>query len=311
MHDDETSAGGVDVTPVLINPSAGPARDSKALIEALRRLSPVEMLETHGPGDAVRLARAAVEAGARRLVVAGGDGTLHEAINGIVEAGGEVDVCLVPVGTGNDLARTLGVPTEPAEAVALLREGEPQPIDVVRVDAGSEVRYAINAITGGFSGVVSERNTERGKGWMGALSYVVSASRALTDLERYQVELRIDGGEPIQGCLLNFVLSSGRFVGGGVEVAPAAHPDDGLLDLMLVPCLTAAELAVVGPAIALGRHGDDERLDLRRVRCLEIDAAPPMPITVDGELGLSSPVRCEVLPRAVRLLRPRAAVASP
>ncbi|PZR71337.1 MAG: hypothetical protein DLM73_16185, partial [Chthoniobacterales bacterium] len=145
-------------TCVVLNPAAGSVRDLETLLKRIQRLPHTDLCISQKAGSAARLARAALRKGCRKIVAAGGDGTLNEVINGVREDAGTARVGLIPLGTGNDFARTLGLPTDLDEAIAVIRAGRTRAIDLVRVTS-DKVRYFVNVSAGGFSGLVNEKLT--------------------------------------------------------------------------------------------------------------------------------------------------------
>jgi diacylglycerol kinase (ATP) len=291
-------------TCVILNPSAGFVRDLDGLEERVRSLLDAEIFVTTKAGSAARFARAAIRKGAELIVAAGGDGTLNEVINGIRENAGATRVGLIPLGTGNDFARTLGLPTDLEEAIEILRAGETRAIDLVRVTS-DEVRYFINVSAGGFSGLVNEKLTpEMKKNW-GPLAYLRGAAAALPELRAYQTTLALDNTESLMLDLYNVVVANGRYVAGGTMIAPEASIDDGMLDIILIQKRSAAELALLAAQVALGTHLSNEAIVFRRAAKLTVNSKPGMWFNVDGELVGNEPARFEILPRALRFAVPK------
>src|ERR1051326_1418501 len=181
---------------VILNPSAGSAGDLDDLVARLGRLRDAEIKLTKKPGAAARFARTAIQKGREIIVAAGGDGTLNEVINGIGENLGDACVGLIPLGTGNDFARTIGVPTNLDAAIDLLRGGRTRAVDLVRVTS-DEVRYFVNVSAGGFSGLVDEKMTPEMKKTWGPLAYLRSAAAALPELRAYRTTVSIDDSESL------------------------------------------------------------------------------------------------------------------
>lgn len=294
---------------VILNPRAG---NSEAVRESLRRAASgqngMEVRETSEAGMARELAARAVQEGFDRVVAAGGDGTLNGVLNGLAPDFGRAELGLVPAGTGNDLARTLGIPPEPEEAVALLLSGSARPLDVARLQIGEERHWFLNVSAGGFMGEVDEAlKTEFKEAW-GPLSYLRTAFEAVTELEAYRVRLVLDPGtaeeERIRLAAVNVAVANGRFVGGGLMVAPEAAPDDGLLDVVAIRAAPVARLSLLASRVVMGQHLDHELVLHRRVRSLEICSEPPMPFNADGEPIGHTPARYQVIPGAVRFVAP-------
>lgn len=299
-------------TCVILNPHAGSAeRIEESLARTVGRLGGIELRETNGAGSARELAARAVDEGFERLVAVGGDGTLNEVLNGLAPDFERAELGLVPAGTGNDLARTLEIPRDPEEALEVLRAGATRRLDVARVRCRSAERWFLNVSAGGFSGEVDpDLKAEIKEAW-GPLSYVRTAFEALSELETYRVRLVLEPDTPeeerIRLAALNVAVANGRYVGGGLHVAPEAAPDDGLLDVVAIRAAPAGRLSLLAPQVVAGQHLDHELVLYRQVRTLEVHSEPAMPFNADGEPVGDTPVRYEVVPGAVRFVAPAAA----
>lgn len=288
-------------TRVVLNPNAGSADDCAALRAGVAALGDAEVCTTEGPGDAERLAREAVEAGYEQVIAAGGDGTLNEVVNGLAVDFAAARLGLLPLGTGNDFARSIGVPAELDEALAVLAAGRTAALDVGRAVAATP-RHFVNVSAGGFSGVINEKMDAEVKRSWGPLSYLRSAVEAAPELAPFRATLRLDGGETLEVSAYSVVVANARYVAAGIPVAPEARLDDGLLDLMIVPESSVPQLAVLVPLVLLGRHGGSDLAIFRRAAAIELRSEPPMSFNVDGELLPDQPTRFEVLPRALRVV---------
>jgi diacylglycerol kinase (ATP) len=289
---------------VILNPSAGSARDPDELAERIGRLLDANVCLTTKVGSEARLTRTAIRQGAELIVAAGGDGTLNGVINGIAENATNVRVGLIPLGTGNDFARTLGLPTDLEAAIEVVRAGETRAIDLVRVTS-DEVRYFINVSAGGFSGLVNEKLTPEMKKTWGPLAYLRSAAAALPELRAYQTTLAFDNTESLMLDLYNVVVANGRYVAGGTLIAPEASVDDGMFDVILIQKRSAPELALLAASVALGTHLSSDAIVFRRAAKLTVNSKPGMWFNVDGELVGNEPARFEILPRALRFAVPK------
>jgi diacylglycerol kinase (ATP) len=291
-------------TWVIVNPNAGSVGELADVEEALGLLPGAQVKLTEKAGDAERLAREALETGVERVVAAGGDGTLNEVVNGLSSDFGRASLGLLPLGTGNDFARTIGVPGDLAGALAVLREGRERTLDVARANIGGidgQSRYFLNMSAGGFSGEVSERAGDAKDRW-GPLAYMRAAIGALPELKGFLTRITLNGAEELELETYNIVVSNGRYVASGIPVAPWAVLDDGLLDVIIAPATTIPQLAVLVPAVLLGRHGGSDLLLFRKATRVEIECDPPMAFNVDGELLGAGTARFEIVPRALRMI---------
>jgi diacylglycerol kinase (ATP) len=285
---------------VIVNPLAGSVKDADGLMKQLDRLAPVVFV-TKKPGDAMAFAEKAVRKKFNYLIAAGGDGTLNEVINGVGRRSRNVRVGLLPLGTGNDFARCLNLPKDLERNIEILLAGKTTKVDLVRVRS-DKTRYFVNVSAGGFSGLVDEKLTPEVKRTWGPLAYVRSAAAALPELRAYRTTIALDNKKPFARDLYNVVVANGRFVAGGLPIAPKANPSDGLLDVILIPKLPAAEMVVVAAQIILGKHPSNLAITLRRARRVKIKSKPGMWFNVDGELVGNQPARFEVMPRQLKFV---------
>ena len=291
-------------TCIILNPSAGSVSDLDDVVARLAGVPQAEVRLTNKPGSAARFAKTALKKGRDTIIAAGGDGTLNEVINGIGENLGDARVGLIPLGTGNDFARTIGMPVDLETAIDLIRTGETRPVDLVRVTS-DEVRYFLNVSAGGFSGIVNEKLTPEMKKTWGPLAYLRGAAAALAELRAYRTTLAFDNTDSLVLDLYNVVVANGRYVAGGTLIAPEALIDDGLLDVVLIPKRPGPELAVLAAQIGMGNHMSSDSIVFRRTPSLTVNSKPGMWFNVDGELVGNEPAHFEILPRALSFIAPK------
>ena len=291
---------------VLFNGSAGSAADAD--IEVLRTIPGVDLVVCDDPDDTVEAAATAAHAGADRVVAAGGDGTVHLVANGLMKAGTTAAtrpvLGVIPLGTGNDLARTLDLDAglSPVEAVDAIRRAPVRTLDLIRVshrDDHDATDYAVNVCAGGFSGTVDEVMTDELKSTWGPLAYLVGAVKALPEIETYDTRVAWDGGPEERVAAYNVVVANARTAGGGKPVAPRANPEDGLLDVVVVRA--DADLVRLAARVLAGDYLDDDDIVYNRVSSLRIRSSPGMWFNVDGELRTNAPVTFEAVPAALRV----------
>lgn len=292
---------------VILNPKAGSAGAADALLEAVRAeqasgAASFAVRETARSGHALELAAEAVAEGFGLVVAAGGDGTVNEVVNGLAPSPRPAALAVVPLGTGNDLARTLALPEEPGAALERAVRGARRRIDLIRVTSSDGTVYAINACAGGFTGEVNEAMTGGLKRTWGPLAYLIGAARALPDLADYGTRLAWDGGPLEPAEAFNIVVANGRTAAGGRAVAPQANPEDGLLDVAVVRGGSALEMAGLAADFLAGTYLENEHVLFRRARRLRVEARPGMWFSVDGELLASAPATFEVVPRALEVV---------
>lgn len=303
-----TVAGKIDKKmkrTVIVNPKAGSVRDVDPLLEELGKLGADVVHVTLQAGAAESFARNAVRDGCDEIIVAGGDGTLNEVINGLGDQAAGMRLGLVPLGTGNDFARSFNFPATVAENLALIQNGRTTRVDMVRARSDA-TRYFVNVSAGGFSGLVDEKLTPELKRTWGPLAYVRSAAAAFPEMRAYETVVLLDDKDTLDLTLYNVVVANGRFVAGGMPIAPEADLRDGLLDVVLIQARPTSELVMLAAQILLGKHIQSEAITFRRARTVSVRSTPGMWFNVDGELVGNEPVVFEAMPGALELIVPDA-----
>lgn len=282
---------------LLINPSGGRGKVLRYEAE-LRRLAGetgARVEVSHDAADVTRVAREAAEAGAARFVVAGGDGTVHHAVQALAGTGCALGI--VPLGSGNDLARVLGLPREPEAAFRVATEGAVRQIDVGR--AGEALFAGVASF--GLDGEATRFAAERTRRLRGSLLYGYAALRVLGRFAPFEARVRYDG-ESFEGrVMLVAVANSGRY-GSGMRIAPEARIDDGLLDLVIVREVSRPELLLWFGRVFGGTHVRHPAVVLARAARVEVSTERPMTISADGEVLARTgrePVAVEALTRAL------------
>jgi diacylglycerol kinase (ATP) len=279
---------------LIVNPSSGRERGAEyadLLSAGLRRkYGDVEVVHTEGDRDAEAAARSAASRGCRLVFVAGGDGTLNEALNGVAAADAldRVRFGVFPLGTGNDFAAALGIPIDMQDALdVLLGERE------LRVDVGLvNGRCFLNTSGGGYIAEVSVAVTPQLKSIAGRMAYLIGGAQALMDYEPVRATVSADpGGLRIGLGLHTFAVCNSRLIGGGKLIAPEAVIDDGLLDVCLIEAMGAVEFIGLARKVAGGDHLDDPRVRYLQASSITIELERETPINTDGEV--LSATRCE------------------
>jgi len=286
---------------VLFNPRSGSAGRIEALRDALAARPGVTLRELGPDDDPAEVAGRAGREGFDIVAVAGGDGTVSAGANGLIAARSRAALAVFPLGTGNDFCRTMAIPLDPMEAVGLLGTGKTRRIDAIRVD-GARTGYLVNAASGGFSGKVAADVTSDLKATWGPLAYLRGAVGTIVDPPRYRLTIRFDGGPPEHFDAVNVVIANARTAAGGILVAPAANPEDGWLDAVVVRAGDALDSSLVATRLMNGDYTHDENVIHRRARRMEIESDPPLPMSLDGELCEGARFAFEVVPKALRVL---------
>ncbi len=282
------------------------------LLDRLERagMQPTGLL-TEGPGHATELARHARSDGREMVVAVGGDGTVHEVVNGLLgqgspagDGGGEVPVLgVVPLGSGCDYARTFAGPADLDGAVARLTSSTlPRLVDLGEVrcqrPCGEAVRLFANVAEVGIGAEVAARAATLPRS-LGAGRYV--ASFALTLLRHRSTHAQVNGaGNPYQGTLANLVVAIGQYFGGGMRIAPEADPADGRFDVQ-IQFGSKLDYALAMPRVFRGTHLPHPRIRAEQTGHVAVTCDPPAQVEADGEILGNTPATFTSLPGALRL----------
>jgi diacylglycerol kinase (ATP) len=290
---------------VIVNPAAGTADERDPLNELQRLLREaghdVLIRETQAGGDAERLAGEAAASGVEMIVAAGGDGTLNEVVNGVASVASGLStsaIGLLPAGTGNDFARSLGI-DDPQRAVAALVAGRTRPIDMVSLGT----RVFLNASAGGFTAETSANVTSDLKQSVGRLAYLIGGARAVLEYEPIAACVEAEG-RVIETDLQLFAVCNGSYIGGGHQIAPTARPDDGLMEVCLVRATSTLDFLALLPRLSSGAHVDDEDVAYFRTREVSLTFARSTKVNTDGEVLEASHCQYVMRPAAVRMVAP-------
>lgn len=309
LHDDPRRT---DVL-IIFNPTAGPRGELRRdLVRVVDYLSErgwhVTMRATRKPGDATELARAAVAAHCKAVLVAGGDGTIHEAVNGLV--GSDTAMGVLPVGTGNVWAKEIGLPTltltQPDRLLAsarMLVDGEVRWVDVGR--AGPH--FFLNCAGVGFDSTVIAQIEPRTRTTkqLGLLAYLSAGIWIARDFGGVRSTIVIDD-RTIRTRIIMVFVTNIRYHSGLFKVTPEARVDDGLLDVRVFKGLGPAWVFRHLAGVFTHRHLRDPMVSHYQGRRVTIYTAEPFPTQLDGEPAGMTPISMEVVPRALRVLVPRA-----
>lgn len=286
---------------VIVNPKAGRRRALRAAEEVAALLRgagwDTDILHTKESGHATTLAREAATQ-SDLILACGGDGTLSEVVNGLLET--DIPAGLIPAGTGNDFARTIGMSPQPAQAAQQILGGGPVPVDLLEV--GETGIVALNIIGAGFDAAVARRMNAQTRN-AGFLAYLSAVLLELADLRPTELRLRIDGAE-WQGRALLVAVANAQSYGAGMRIAPQASITDGLLDVVLVREMSRLHFLRSLPLVFRGAHLSHSHVQVWQGREVHIETAEPAPVLVDGDLRAHTPLTVRVLPGRARLWLP-------
>ena len=287
-------------TAYIINPAAGLGR-AKSVWQRLVANHPElahDALITQRPGDGETVAAMAAQKGYKAVIAVGGDGTLHEVLNGALKSTPAPVVGIIPAGTGNDFARSVSLPRDPESALRVCRGGRVAEIDIGLVNG----RAFINVAGFGFDAAVAEEVAQRsGKGATGTIPYLIAVFNQLKTFRPRQLSIQADG-ELIKGPVLFGAIGNGSTYGGGMRICPRARVDDGVLDLCLAGDLGPFETLLNLAKVFRGTHLNHPKCSYRRARHITVDGDPSVLVHADGQLIGRLPVTFELQAKTVRFL---------
>jgi diacylglycerol kinase (ATP) len=296
---------------VIVNPHAGRRHVGEEIPEIERNLRSrglgYRLVRTSGRGDAIRFAREALEGGGRFVVAVGGDGTVHEVVNGMFDDGKPIveDAVLgvVAAGSGSDFVRTFGLPGDATRACQHLVGDVTYPLDVGKityaVDGGTGTRLFANVAEAGLGAAVAAR-AERLPPRLGQAKYFVGFWLTLPKFKLAQVQVRADR-KAYEGPAYLIVVGNAQYNGGGMKVSPRSYPGDGVLDVLVFKGPKSDSFTMI-PKVFRGEHVPHDHVEEFRVkRELVVDADRTLPIEADGEVLGTTPATFEVLPQLIRL----------
>lgn len=310
---------------VIVNPTAarGATEDSwPAMASDLRtHFGPFNCAFTERAGDGRRLALQGATEGRRLIIACGGDGTISEVANGILESGADAELGILPSGTGGDFRRTLDLPARTSAAARALRTGRTRRMDVGQViylnhEGAQETRYFLGVASFGMSPAIIKRVKTEGRNWLqatrlqqlgGKLSFAVATLRTTLETSGTIVRVQVDELPERLLAVTNLCVANARYFGGGMKIAPEAVVNDKRLDLISIAEMNALEILINAPRLYLGKHLNLQQVNHRRAR--RISARPAksdeeVAIEVDGELVGRLPATFEILPDALNIRCP-------
>ncbi|AAZ55801.1 diacylglycerol kinase [Thermobifida fusca] len=283
---------------LLVNPASGRRRAAvvaSALRERLRaRGAQVRLLMGESAGDSARLVDQLVAQRPDVLVTVGGDGLVHLALQAVV--GTDIPLGVVGAGTGNDIARELGLPRAPDAAAQAILAGHTRQVDTVHV-AG---RHYLSVLACGFDSRVNER-VNRFRRSLGRLDYVAGVLAELGAFTPLDYTVDVDG-QRVQTTGMLVAVANTRCYGGGMLICPQARPDDGLLDVIVVREVGRLRFLRLFPRVFTGSHLELPEVTVLRGRHVSLSVAGDVVAHADGERLAAPPLVCEVRPGSVRMV---------
>jgi diacylglycerol kinase (ATP) len=292
---------------VIVNPASASGNTGEAwpqLASDLRsQFGAFRVLFTTHRGDAATLAGDAARKGAKLIVACGGDGTVSEVANGILASGKDVELGILPSGTGGDFRRTLEIPARSRDAARILRSGRTVRIDVGRVsyvdhNGNDATRYFVGVASCGMSTKVIERVKED------KVSFVNAMLKTAMQNNPVRLLVQLDDAHDRQLTVSNLCVANARYFGGGMKIAPDAKLTDGKFDIVSVGDLSALKILTSGPRVYLGSHLSMPEVShalARKVNIRPADHTKEIALEIDGELPGRLPATFQIIPEALRV----------
>lgn len=281
---------------VIFNPTAGRGQGGRLLQQAKELLGPAfEWQPTQRAGHAVELAREAAKT--HPVVVAfGGDGTVGDVVRGI--QGTDATLGILPVGTGNDVARNLRIPIDLREATAVVLGGVVRRIDLGTING---TPFINNAGTG-FDAQVMRTMNSGIRFARGQVAFHLAILKTFVSYKPFTLTLTANDDPPTTEKAYMVSILNGTMYGAGMQAAPRAEMDDGLLDVLVIKSLPKPQLLPLIQKVTAGTHIGHPAVQTLQVRKLKLQASPPQPLNIDGDVTGSTPCEIGVLPRAMKVL---------
>lgn len=290
----------------MLNPASGSASGASAVRSIVEDRPGFELRVCENPAHLSDMAAAVAVEGFACVAAAGGDGSVSAVAAGLVRSGTEARLGVVPIGTGNDFARGLGIPLDLRLAIDGLGSQRVRTVDMIRCRSphvpGGE-RLTLNSVVGGIGGRIGDVITEQLSRRWGRLVYVRVGIVELLTGAPSPVILRIDGQRFSLDCLM-LVVANGRFAGGAIPFAPSADPSDGNLNIVAVAGMSRFARLRVAVRVLRGRHDGTRGLIIRTGQSIEVDAGSSFWFNLDGETWVAGPARFDVMPGALDVVVP-------
>jgi YegS/Rv2252/BmrU family lipid kinase len=289
---------------IIINPAAGIGESILPIINASMKEAGIkwEASITHQAGDAIQFAKAAVKEGIDALAVYGGDGTLREAISGLI--GSEIPLVILPGGSANVMATELGIPSDLKEACMLLSQ---DPLETKTIDVGQfNKRYFIVRISLGFEADVVKGADRQSKNKMGIFAYFLSAAAALKKTKRTVYHLKIDGQEhEVQG-LTCIITNTGNLGFSNISFDKHIDVSDGFLDVIVVRKVNLSMFKLMVVTLLKRERPDNlELVEHWQGKDISVSSSPKQTVQCDGEILEKIPLHIKIIPGAIKVLVPK------
>lgn len=307
---------------IIVNPTSAGGDTAriwaKTASEVHRHLGAFAVEFTRAPGHGKQIALDAAKQGRKLIVACGGDGTINEVANGILESGEQAELGILPSGTGGDFRRTFNISINPAQAAADLKNGKTETIDVGRVtfvdeNGVSVSHYFLGVASFGIStSVINRVKADKPFAWLpraisGRAGFAWSTLQTTLEMKHTRALVTLDDGREREVSVVNFCIANARYFGGGMKIAPDAKLDDGLFDVVMIGEISSAKILANSYKLYAGTHLDVAEVHHAHARKVVVKPAADEKIRfeTDGELPGFLPAVFEIAPRALKIRIPK------
>ncbi len=303
-------------TTVIMNPaSAGgkTARDLRIIQEMVisHICKSPKLRITEKPWDAKLYAKKAIEQGASLLIVAGGDGTIQEVVNGYFEKnrmiGAKCPLGILNCGTGGGLAQSLGLPKSLMSQIDIISKGTVHKIDCGRVqyvdhEQHKHIRYFINELQFGIGGTVVRQTGILKKQFGGTLAFGITTLKSVFTHPNQRLQIKVDDKKNIDGLFTGIVIANGAYTGGGMNLTPGAKTDDGFFNILLIKGLSIKDRLIAFSKIYSGKHIKNGKFSYFKAKKLNVSSKEKVLAEADGELLGNLPYSVQIIPKALPVI---------
>ena len=286
---------------IICNPTSGNGAGRIALQKTLEYLKNHDIHatvhETNRPLHAIELSKQAVQENADTVIAIGGDGTLHEVAQGLI--GTKTALGIIPAGTGNDFIKTIHVPIDTQKALEVILTKTPKPVDTVRIN---DLLF-INECGCGFDVMVLDFAEKAKKHVKGILPYLYGVIKTIFHFKDIPLTYSIDESPLQKQNILVLAVGNGRFIGGGIPIAPNAIDDDGLLDVLIINSMSKLRMLTVLPGLLKGKIQSFPETSHRYAQKLHVEGSG-LRINIDGEIISMDSADIQINPLSLLVFKP-------
>ncbi|PSL17709.1 YegS/Rv2252/BmrU family lipid kinase [Shimia abyssi] len=290
-------------TLLLLNRKSAARPEVREVLKLVQKDLDIEIWVPWSRKQLRKILRRSIERGTKRVIAAGGDGTLNKVTNALLSCSSDVEVSLglVPLGTANDFARAYGdFGRELDHSIRVAATGEASPIDVGRING----TYFLNVASGGFGAMITATTPQEIKRRLGGLAYSISGLARISELQPAQASISIDGKPAVPTAVTALVIANNRYAGGGFDVAPDASVSDGLLDLGVFSTNSLQSVSTGLAGLIDSKDPASGIVNRTKVKSVVLETVEPFHLNLDGEPMIATKFEIDVLPRRLLFVAP-------